>query len=234
MAFRYVAYRSVFTSGRREALIGVNGSLVSRLDQFFSPGSVIQLASDSVQADQSGRSRFEFLAWSDGGSRVHSVTARETPDTIVAQMAAQHRLRMSVQGPPESAVSFDLAGDIATGVFLAEGSGVTLRAKPHPGAVFAGWTGDTAAVTDTLTLQMLRPFDLTANFVQVREAALAEAADVLFGNTMMSPEQVTYLDVVGNRNGLYDLGDFLAAVVRQDDQGSDAAAQTLVAAGGPK
>jgi hypothetical protein len=234
MAFRYVAYRSVFASNHPEALIAVNGSLVSRLDQFFSPGTVIQLASDSVQADQSGRSRFEFLAWSDGGSRVHSVTARETPDTIVAQMAAQHRLRMSVQGGPESSVSFALAGDIANGVFLAEGSGVTLRATPHPGSVFAGWTGDTVTVTDTLTLQMLRPFDLTANFVQVREVALAEAANVLFGNALLAPEQVSYLDVVGNRNGVYDLGDFLAAVVRTGGQSPDTAAQALIATGGPK
>jgi M6 family metalloprotease-like protein len=234
LAFRYVAYRSVFTSGRRDALIAVNGSLVSRLDQFFSPGTVIQLASDSVQADPSGRSRFEFLAWSDGGSRVHSVTARETPDTVIAQMAAEHRLRMSVQGAPESSVSFSLAGDVANGVFVAEGSSVTLRATPHPESVFAGWTGDTVAVTDTLTLQMLRPFDLTANFLLVREVALAEAANVLFGNALLAPEQVSYLDVVGNRNGVYDLGDFLAAVVRLDGQGSHAAAQTLIATGSPE
>lgn len=165
---------------------------------------------------------------------MHSVTAREIPDTVIAQMAAQYRLRMSVQGAPESAVSFGLAGDIANGVFVAEGSGVTLRATPHPGSVFAGWTGDTVAVTDTLTLQMLRPFDLTANFLQVREVALAEAADVLFGNALLAPEQVSYLDVVGNRNGVYDLGDFLAAVVRLDGQGSDVGAQPLIATGGLK
>jgi M6 family metalloprotease-like protein len=232
MAFRYVAYRSVFTSGRPEALIAVNGSLVSRLDQFFSPGTVIQLATDSVQADRSGRSRFEFLAWSDGGSRAHSVTARETPDTIVAQMAVQHRLRMSVQGATESSVSFGLVGDIANGVFMTEGSGVTLRATPHPGSVFAGWTGDTVAATDTLTLHMLRPFDLTANFVQVREVALTQGASVLFGNAVLGGDQASYLDVVGNRNGVYDLGDFLAAITRLEGPGSDAAVQTLIATGG--
>jgi M6 family metalloprotease-like protein len=231
VAFRYVAYRSVFASDRPGALIAVNGALVSRLEQFFFPGTVIDLSADSVRSDPTGRTRFEFLAWSDGGPRSHSITTGETPDTIVARMTAQHRLRMSVQGATLAAVSSGLVGDVASGVFVTEGTRVILRASPQTGAVFAGWTGDTTAVRDTLALSMLHPFDVTANFLAVREVSLANGADVLFGNSLLGPEQAIYLDAVGNRNGAYDLGDFLAAVDRLGSQDADPEAGRLLAAG---
>jgi M6 family metalloprotease-like protein len=231
IAFRYVAYRSVFASGRPGALIGVNGSLVSRLERFFAPGSVIQLAADSVQLDPTERTRFEFLGWSDGGSRVHSVTAGESPDTIVAQLAARHRLKTSVQGAISAAVTSGVIGDIGSGVFVTEGALVALRAAPQAGAVFAGWTGDTTAARDTLTLRMLRPFDVTANFLEIQEVALPSAAEVLFGSSTLGSTQVTYMDVVGNRNGVYDLGDFLAAV---DRSAGKAPAEPMLAKAGAR
>jgi M6 family metalloprotease-like protein len=230
LAFRYVAFRSVFASERPGALIRVNGALVSRLERFFSPGTVIELSADSVQLGPSARTRFEFLAWSDGGARTHSVTTGEVPDTVGAQMAAQYRLRTRVQGATSAAVTSGIVGDIGSGVFVAEGSRVALRAAPQPGAVFMGWTGDTTAARDTLTLTMTHPFDVTANFLAIQEVALPYAADALFGSTILEPIQATYLDVVGNRNGVYDLGDFLAAVDRVGIND----AEPLLAAAGPK
>jgi hypothetical protein len=211
VAFRYISFRSVFAADHPGAKITVNGSPVSRLEQFFLPGSQIELAVDSVQIDETGRSKFDFLAWSDGGTRTHSITARETPDTIVARVAVGHRLRMSVQGATTAAVTSGVTGDIAAGVYLDEGSQVSLRAAPQSGAVFAGWTGDTTATRDTLILIMRHPFDLMANFVAVQVVVLGNAADALLGTTMLAAEEAAYLDAVGNRNGVYDLGDFLAA-----------------------
>jgi hypothetical protein len=77
--------------------------------------------------------------------------------------------------------------------------------------VFLGWTGDTTASKDSLTLIMTRPFDLTANFVAVRTVALTSAAGALIGTGSLPLEEAAYLDAAGNRNGVYDLGDFLAA-----------------------
>jgi hypothetical protein len=138
----------------------------------------------------------------------------EVPDTVVAQVAVEYRLRTSVQGGPTAAVSAGVSGDIATGVYLAEGSQVTLRAAPQPGAVFTGWTGDTTTTADSLSLTMRHPFDLMANFVAVQEVVLSSAADALLGNETIQSAQAAYLDAVGNRNGVYDLGDFLAAADR--------------------
>jgi M6 family metalloprotease-like protein len=215
LAFRYLPYRSVFAADHAGARIRVNGSVVSRIDQFFAAGTAIELSMDSLQLDDSARSRFEFLAWSDGGLRTHSITIGEEPDTIVAHVSVAHRLRTSVQGAAGSAITAAVSGDIAAGVFLAEGSQISLRATPQPELVFLGWTGDTTATSDTLTLLMRHPFDLIANFVAVQQVPLSGAADALFGSSTLSPEESVFLDAVGNRNGVYDLGDFLAAADRQ-------------------
>jgi hypothetical protein len=225
MTFRYISYRSVFSADRAGAKIQVNGSVISRLEQFFTPGASIELSADSSQTDDTGRNRFEFLAWSDGGARTHNVLARETPDTITAQMTSEHRLRTNVQGAAAAAVSAGVTGDITSGVFLSEGSTVSLQAGPQAGAVFVGWSGDTTAAGEALTLVMNHPFDLTANFVAVREVPLADAASAVFGVTALDPEQSIYMDAVGNKNGSYDLGDFLAASHRLS---SPAASSTRV------
>jgi uncharacterized repeat protein (TIGR02543 family) len=113
-----------------------------------------------------------------------------------------------------AAVSAGVSGDITTGIYLAEGLQVTVRAAPQPGAVFTGWTGDTTATTDSLALTMRHPFDLMANFVAVHAVVLTSAADALLGNETIQSDDAAYLDAVGNRNGVYDLGDFLAAADR--------------------
>jgi hypothetical protein len=214
VAFRYISFRSVFAADHAGATIKVNGASVSRLEQFFSPGTSIELSVDSAQTDESTRSKFEFLRWSNGGARTHTITTREIPDTIVAHLAAGHRLRITVEGATVAAVTSGVPGDMNVGVYLAEGTPVTLQASPQPGAVFAGWTGDTTAARDTLSLVMQHPFDLTANFVAVQNVVLGSAAYALLGLTALSPQEATYLDAVGNRNGVYDLGDFLAAADR--------------------
>jgi M6 family metalloprotease-like protein len=223
ISFNYVAYRSVFAADHPGAVIRVNGASVSRLEQFFTPGTVIGLSVDSVQADDTGRNQFDFLEWSDGGSRDHDVTAGEVPDTIVARVAQEFRLRMSVQGAPTAAVTAGVFGDFSSGIYLGEGSTVTLHADPQVGAVFEGWSGDTTSTSDSLTLVMRHPFDLTANFVAVRAVVLGGAADALLDGSSLASEDAAYLDAVGNRNGVYDLGDFLAANDRSTAASSVAA-----------
>jgi M6 family metalloprotease-like protein len=216
ISLRYISYHSVFAVDQPEARIRVNGSLLQRLDQFFLPGTPTELSIDSLQSDPTGRTRFEFLTWSDGGARFHTLTARDTPDTVLAHVALQYRLRTVVQGAGAAAVVSSLSRDINGGVFLNQGSRITLAAAPQAGAVFSRWTGDTTSFRDSLTLTMAHPYDLIANFVPVRAIAMQSAADALLGRSLLPPEDAAYLDAAGNRNGLYDLGDFLAAVHRSE------------------
>ena len=234
MAFRYVSWRSVFAANKPGASIRVNGSLVGRLEEFFPPGAAIALDVDSTQVSDSARTRFDFLAWSDGGARTHTVTAREIPDTIIAQLSVAHRLRVAVQGASAAAVSAEVSGDIGAGVYLSEGAQVALRAEPQPGTVFAGWTGDTTMSRDTVSLVMQHPFDLMANFVAVREVSVPHAAEALFGTGALDQGDVIYLDAVGNRNGVYDLGDFLAASDRSQTAASGQVALSQAGRGGQR
>jgi hypothetical protein len=111
-------------------------------------------------------------------------------------------------------VSSGVLGDIQSGVFLAEGSSISLRAAPQADAVFLNWTGDTISTRDTLTLRMLRPLSVVANFIGVQQVTLPDAAESLLGSSELAAQQAVYLDAAGNRNGTYDLGDFLAAADR--------------------
>jgi hypothetical protein len=126
----------------------------------------------------------------------------------------EHRLRTIVQGAPSAAIRSDVELVVNDGVFLPEGSRVSLQAQPQPSAVFAGWSGDTTSRQDTLTVLMRHPFDLIANYVTFRGVALNSAADGILGIATLPGEDLQYLDAAGNRNGSYDLGDFLSAVDR--------------------
>jgi hypothetical protein len=107
-----------------------------------------------------------------------------------------------------------VTGDISPGVYVAEGTSLSLRAAPQADAVFLNWTGDTISTHDTLTLQMRRPFSVVANFIAAQQVEVPAAAEALLGAAVLSAQQGIYLDAAGNRNGQYDLGDFLAAVDR--------------------
>jgi hypothetical protein len=74
---------------------------------------------------------------------------------------------------------------------------------------------------------MQHPFDLTANFVAVQDIALGNAADALFETGALLAEEAAYLDALGNRDGAYNLGDFLAA---SDRSRSSAASSPNIAA----
>ena len=214
IAFRYIPFHSVFMADHPGADIQVNGRRVSRVEEFFRPGTLIDLAADPVQTNDQLRSRFEFLSWSDGGDRSRTVTVDEVPDTITARLAVAYQLRMSVRGATMSSVTAGVTGDIGSGVYVAEGTSLSLRAAPQADAVFLNWTGDTISTHDTLTLRMRRPFNVVANFIEVQQVEVPAAAEALLGAAVLSTQEGVYLDAAGNRNGRYDLGDFLAAVDR--------------------
>jgi M6 family metalloprotease-like protein len=214
ISFSYVSYRSVFSADHSGVRIKVNGSSASRFDGFVAPGSLTELSIDSLQGDVTGRTRFRFSAWTDGGARTHTVTAHDTPDTIAAHVSVEYRLRTLVRGATGAPIISDANGDVVGGTFVPEGDRVSLTIHPQPNAVFAGWSGDTTSTQDTLSIAMEHPFDLTASFVAAREVTLSAAANAVLGSPKLVGADSLYLDAAGNRNGHYDLGDFLAAVDR--------------------
>ncbi len=122
--------------------------------------SLHTIAVDSVQGDT--LTRYTFQSWSDGGAREHSVAIDATPDTFTANLQTEFRLRANadLSGTLTSSVTLDVNG-IA---WLTPASAVQLVAIPNAGVLFARWSGDTTAITDTLRLTMDKPYMVQAEF----------------------------------------------------------------------
>jgi M6 family metalloprotease-like protein len=190
------------------AAVKVDNVAYTVFRDIFSTGSVHQIAVDSVQTSTNQRTRFTFVSWSDGGARLHSVTGALAGATYVATLARAFKL--SYAAAPGGTVSASPPAD-TSGVYLNEGSSVMLTATASAGSRFAGWSGDTTAKTASLTLAMGRPYNVTATFL--RPLATADVvAQLLTGTSSLSPADLTALDLTGNNNGRFDVGDFLAWV----------------------
>jgi hypothetical protein len=113
------------------------------------------------QLSGSGRTRFTFQSWSDGGAISHTVTGSVAGASYTATLAKAHLLNVTVGA--NGSVSYSPTAD-SSGTFVPQGTPVTLSASPTPPFVFGGWSGDTTATNPVLSLPMGRPFNLTARF----------------------------------------------------------------------
>lgn len=215
MRFRYLKREpSVVRASLTGATIRVNGQAWGKYTEVIPAGTPIQIAADSLQEVLAGRTRARFLAWNIGGPRVQTVVSGINPDTIVATFAADHRVLAIASGTGTGTITSTLQGDLAAGVFVPEGTPVTLTAVPGAGSIFGGWRGDTTATGNTLHLPMGRPYDIEATFLTAVSVPVADATSEILGTPRLTTDQRVFLDLLGNRNGVFDLGDFLALLMR--------------------
>ena len=127
----------------------------------FDDGSSHTIAVTDSQTPGNGRTRFTFVSWSDAGAISHTVTGVLAGAAYTASMARAHRLDVVVGA--NGTVDFNPASD-TNGVYVSEGTPVTLTATPTAPAVFGGWTGDTVTSNLVLTLPMGRPYLVSAHF----------------------------------------------------------------------
>ncbi|HKP30159.1 MAG TPA: M6 family metalloprotease domain-containing protein [Gemmatimonadales bacterium] len=213
MRFRFTRRGlSVFRPSEFDAVISVNGTVLPRYEEVVPPGDQIALSSPESQLSNSSRTQLRFLSWSNGGSREQVLVSGANPDTVTANYDAAHRLR--VFGSPTGGVTASVEGDLAAGFFLPAGTPVTLTAAQIPGMVFVGWQTDTVATGNVLTLPMKRPYDVTAVYLAEQVIPVQDATDDLLGTAKLNFDQRNFLDQLGNRNGGYDVGDYLALLDR--------------------
>ncbi len=191
------------------AVVQVDGSNYTVYREVLDSGTVHNVSIDSLQAPGSGRTRYTFLSWSDGQGRSHAFTAGATPDTLVATLTRAHRLVYTATSG--GTITANPAQD-TSGVFLAEGTSVTLTATDtSTSRTFLGWAGDTIAKSMSITLFMSRPFTVRAVFLE--SLATADVvAQLLNGTGPLTSQQLQDLDQLGNNNSRFDVGDFLAWV----------------------
>lgn len=234
MSFRFLRRNpTVVRSALPTASIRVNGTVASRFEEVLPAGTQFTIGADSLQFAGAGRTKARFLAWSIGGPRDQTITSGALPDTISATFSAEHRLLATTTGTGAGAVTASVAGDLAAGTFYPAGTAVTVTATPAAGAVFGGWRGDTTAATPVLALVVGRPYDLEATFVAQVAVAVSDATAEVLGTPRLSDQQRSFLDLLGNRNGLFDLGDYLALLRREGQAAPPAALRAATGAARP-
>jgi hypothetical protein len=99
---------------------------------------------------------------------------------------------------------------------VALGGVVSLTAAAGSGFLFAGWGGAPACSTEpSCAVTVGAETAVTARFIPQPPAGVA--AGNLLGSPHLTPEQVHALDQAGNRNGRFDVGDYLALLDREGE-----------------
>ena len=186
---------TVVKASDTSAAIKVHGTAYHLFQDLLGAADTATIAMDSAESGNGGRSQYLFASWSDGGARSHVITGTLSGATLTASVTAQHQLMATTSGSGSVAAVPNV--DVATGVYFAAGTAVTLTATPGPGQGFAGWTGDTTASSTSLTLHMQRPYTLTATF-----ASLLVAVDTAVGSPVMGAAFTDTLRVSGS-TGIY-------------------------------
>ncbi len=143
------------------AVVVVAGDTVHVYRELTETGAPLGIAVPDTQLAPNGRTRWRFVSWSDGGPRAHDIVGSPAGDTLIATLARDFLLRVTIQGA--GTVTPTPALDLA-GTLVAEGGAVALVAAPDAGHVFGAWTQDTAATAASITLPMGRPYTVTARF----------------------------------------------------------------------
>ncbi len=168
--------------------------------------SVHDVGVADTQYTAAGRTRQTFVSWSDGGARSHSYTASATPETLTVTLARAHQVNYSATS------GGTIVGSVSSDTFVTDGTPVTLTANDTSAArTFQGWAGDTVTKNLTITLPMTRPYSVRAVFLETFNTADV-VAQLLNGTSALTSAQLSDLDKLGNNNGGFDLGDFLAWV----------------------
>ena len=213
MRFRFTRREPTVIAAQNGAQVRVNAQLWDRFEEVVPGGDQLQVSVDQVQFLDAGKTRAQFLAWSNGGPPAQTLTSHPAkPDSLMASFSLEHRLLLLPMAG--GATTSSVAGDLSQGVFLAVGALVTLTANPSPGFVFAGWRGDTVVTSPTVQLTMRKGYDLEARFVASVPVVEADAIADLLGTPRLTDVQRTFLDELGNRNGGLDVGDLLAMLRR--------------------
>jgi M6 family metalloprotease-like protein len=209
MSFRFIRREPTVIQAQAGALVRVNGQAWSRYEEVVPGGDQLQLAVDDPQLLAAGKTQARFIAWSQGGPKDQTVVSNPArPDTLTASFTLEHRLLLNTTGG--GSVSATVSGNLAQGVFLAAGTQVVLTATAPSGVIFTGWRGDTVATDPVLHVTMEKGYDLEAHFATQVAVANSDAVSELLGTPKLSDAQKSYLDELGNRNGIFDVGDLLA------------------------
>ena len=174
--------------------------------EILTPNSVHSVGVADTQFTAGGRTRQVFGSWSGGQPRTFSYTVSAAPETLTVTLARSHQVHYTATS------GGTISGSVPSDTFVSEGTGVTLTATDTSAVrSFQGWAGDTVTKNLSVTLPMGRPYSVRAVFLETFSTAQV-VAQLLTGSSTLTVAQLGDLDQLGNNNGAFDLGDFLAWV----------------------
>jgi len=172
----------------------------------LTPGTMHNVGVADTQFTAGGRTRQIFVSWSGGQARTFSYIVSAAPETLTVTLARSHQIHYSATS------GGTIASSVPSDTFVNEGTGVTLTATDTSAVrSFRGWAGDTVTKNLSVTLPMGRPYSVRAVFLETFSTAQV-VAQLLTGSSTLTVAQLGDLDQLGNNNGVFDLGDFLAWV----------------------
>jgi uncharacterized repeat protein (TIGR02543 family) len=140
--------------------VTVDGSTYIAPQSFsWVPGSSHTLSVSSPQT-QSGVSgvRHVYASWNDGRGQSHTITTPSSSGIYTANLTTQYSLTTSVNPPGAGTVN-------PSGTYwYYSGEIVSVSATPNSGYTFNGWVGDLSGSTNSSSVVMNGPKNITANF----------------------------------------------------------------------
>ena len=198
----------------------LNGNFSGNCATSFPTGTSLTLAAEPAAGSR-------FVEWggdcAGAGSctvtmdQVHNVTARFEPadaNPIVLTVASGGTGRGIVTIAPGSSqctLNGVVEGD-SCAVTYAEPTQVTLTASAQFGSTFGGWTGACESTNEACTFTLSASATVSVNFISPHSPH--DLGLALTGGFTLAPNERAALDRLGNRNGIYDLGDLLAYLDR--------------------
>lgn len=135
--------------------------------------------------------RHTWKQWSDGGDRVHSITAGPEAATITADFLTQNQLRL-IASPSSGGVI--TTSPTSADNFYDSASTVELTASPGRGYVLLGWSNDASGSSNPLNLPMAEPRIVTANFYPAsRMPAITLVSAASFAGGRVAPGELVTL-----------------------------------------
>jgi uncharacterized protein (TIGR03437 family) len=131
----------------------------------WAPGSTHTVEAPEAAAPVSG-TRYVFRAWSDGGTRAHTVTASAGAPTFTASYGTQFQVAAAVT--PDQGGGVTVAPASLDGYYDA-GATVELTATPAPGYRLVNWSGDLTGTGAARTITLASDVLATANFAPAGE-----------------------------------------------------------------
>jgi immune inhibitor A len=188
------------------AVIQFDAGVFNVFRGILTQGSVHTVSVADTQFTAGGRTRQVFASWSGGQPRSFTYTAGTAPETLTVTLARSHRVVYTTTS------GGTITGSVPSDTFVTEGTAVTLTANDTSTTrSFQSWAGDTVTTNPSITLPMGRPYTVRAVFLETFSTAEV-VAQLLNGSSALTPVQLGDLDQLGNANGGFDLGDFLAWV----------------------